>query len=357
MNIIKAATLSLATIGLLAGCKKSNTINNSQVVATPYSLYFTDSSGALYNSTDGKSAKVVFASDGQPTRAIVTINENLLWIKPSIYLSSNSGRNFNYAYDSLTSVPMVTNTGRAFNLNQSMVANVPAWNHVYVVSDNPSPENFFGMAGNERDGILGEWYPENWYDTDQIVFTYQMTITSFTLLKDNILIAYDAIHNRVFSRNALPNRWKESQQRAGLPGTPAFFSLGHYNHRVIAIDNFGASGAYFSDDTGKTWTSFTGLPAGRPLMCVASPFEEVCLVGTDSAGVYILNTNTNTFQPSNTGLAANTIVRNIAFKENIYKNGTKKQFVYLATNKGIYQSTDKGNSWVKTISGNFINIY
>lgn len=143
-----------------------------------------------------------------------------------------------------------------------------------------------------------------------------------------------------------------------LPDTmQAFFSIGHLNNRLFAIDNIGNRGIYFSDDFGVNWFTVSGIPAATPLMCIESPFEEICLVGTDGKGLYKLNPNTNVFEPCNNGLPTNCVVRNIAFKENIFKDGTKKQYVYLATNSGIYQSTDKGNSFVLTIPGNYVNVY
>ena len=73
----------------------------------------------------------------------------------------------------------------------------------------------------------------------------------------------------------------------------------------------------------------------------------------------MLNTNTNTFLPSNNGLASNLTVRNIAYKTNIYKNGNNinNNFVYIATNQGIYMSIDNGNNWTLAFAGNYVNVY
>jgi hypothetical protein len=139
--------------------------------------------------------------------------------------------------------------------------------------------------------------------------------------------------------------------------TPGYFSLGHFNNRLIAIDNMCTNGAWYSDDMGRNWKQFTGLPTNVPLLCVASPFDQTCLIGTDSAGLYMLNLNTNTFELNVNGLGSHLKVRSIAFKENIYKNNTAQQYVYIATDQGIYQSTDAGHNWVKTITGNFVALY
>ncbi len=369
-----SALLAIASIVLFSCSKKSDTINNSQVIETPFSLYFTDSSGVLYNTNDGKSSKIIFTSDGRPSRALVTMGENLLWIKgqdialpgPTMYYSINEGRNFNHGFDSITSIPLVTNNGKIANLNQSMVMYVPKWDAAYCVTNNPDGQNIFGLAGNPLKGLPGYWTRENYYDTDQITNPHDITCTSLALTKESTLCAYDAVHNRSFYRTELLNRWKEAFPGSGtLPAMSptTFFSIGHYNNRLIAIDNLGGSLAsgnstvYYSDDHGSNWSPYTGIPVGVPLQCICSPFEQVCLVGTDGKGIYMLNSNTGVFEARSNGLPGNASVRGIAFKENIYKNGTHTQYVFATTNMGLYQSSDMGASWVKTIAGNMVSIY
>lgn len=349
-------------------CTKSNTINNGQVISTPYTLYFTDTAGALYNSNDGKNMKVVFPPDGSTSLSIITANNSIIIAKMGSSVSSNNnafvsndnGKNFNYSYitSDIATFPGVAVNGRPFNLNQSMMIYVPDWNHEYITSRNPSGSNFFGMAGSFKDGLLNNWNPESYYDTDHVAHSAgTIRITSFTLLKNGTLIAFDAATTYGLYRTALLSRWVEYFTATSLPTAPSYFSIGHLNNQIIAIDNYGTNGAWYSNDLGVNWAAYSGLPANTPLMCIASPFEQVCLVGTDGDGVYILNPNTSTFQTSNTGLPNHTIVRNIAFKENIFKNGARQQYVYLATNNGIYQSTDMGNSWVRTVVGNFVCVY
>ena len=70
-----------------------------------------------------------------------------------------------------------------------------------------------------------------------------------------------------------------------------------------------------------------------------------------------MNVNTHAFQPCNNGLGNNLIVKGIAAKENIFKNGTLEKLVYIATNRGVYKSSDNGQNWVLIKSGNFTAIY
>ncbi len=370
-GVFSKAILALAIASSFVGCtKKSNTINNGQVLQTPYFLYFTDTSGALYNSSDGKTTKVIFPSDGYPTRAIITDGENIIMAKPSMYVSTNNGTNFNYSYvnSDVATVNYTDVNGKNIDLNQSMLINIPSWAHSYVASRHPG--TFFGIAWNADGGKLNKWFDEDYYDTLQVTWPHA-TVTSFTYLKSGVLVAMDATwtgsyQQRVFSRAGLQARWIDAFS-SGLPAPPAtaganngaWLSLGHLNDQLIAIDAIGnsATTAFYSNDKGTTWAPFSGLPPFTPLLCICSPFEELCLVGTDKKGLYFMNTNTGVFQQVTNGLPPNLSVRGITYKQNIYKNETTQKFVYISTNQGIFQSTDLGMSWVKTIPGNYVNIY
>ena len=399
---MKRASLYVAVLlALIAiseySCKKVNGINNQNVIETPFSLYFCDTAGTLFVTNDGKNlGPVVFPPDGKPSRSLITSGNNILWAKDSMYFSSNNGTNFNHSYDSLLWFPGKTVNNVAINLNQSMLINIPAWdNRIYACSRATSAvdygtltPNYMGLVYSDQGGILGSWHFENSYDTSGNfggVGILPVHMASFTQLKNGTLcgLAYESTplpttalrYVRNFYKPAKDQQWSEVTANpdniltlpltntAGTPLPPhvgtvdtSFFTLGHYNDRLIAIDNKGEYGAWYSDDLGANWQQYTGLP-NRPLRCVSSPFEEVCLIGTDSAGLWIYNANTRVWQQNNSGLASNLIVRNIAFKENIFKNGNRQKYIFLATNKGIFQSTDGGINWILTIKGNYTDLY
>src|SRR5262245_9619875 len=104
----KPFLFSLAVVAYVAvaltGCnKRFNGIDNDDQIQTPYSIYFYDSSGALYNTNDGELIKNLnFPADGYPSRAIaITGPDNMVWVKANAHYCSNVGNgknNFNPTY-------------------------------------------------------------------------------------------------------------------------------------------------------------------------------------------------------------------------------------------------------------------
>jgi hypothetical protein len=378
--------------GSMHSCRRSNGIDNNNVIQTPFSLLFSDTAGALFNTNDGRNYNgVLFSPDGKSCRAIATSGVNILWAKKNLYYSNNDGKNFNSSYDSLLSFAAVTCDGQVLNTNQSMLLNIPKWdNRVYTISDSKDAgKNWLGVLHSDNFGNPGSWALDGSYDTDKVGFL-PCRMKSYTFLADGTLcgLAYtpssgDTVHHRNFVKKGKDgdadygNRWFETTANpddishiyhGNASGTPlppygttytdtAYFFLGHMVNRLIAVDGKCHYGAWCSDDLGKNWKPYsTGLPANTPLLCIEAPFEEVCLIGTAAHGVYILNKHTDAWEPSNKGLGSNVTVRSIAAKKNIYKNGNVRKFIYLATNKGIYESADGGINWTLTIPGNYVAV-
>ena len=375
----------LAVFTGIYSCTKVNGIDNNKIIETPYSLYFGDTSGAVYNSNDGKTYTTVFQADGYPCKAICTSYSNIILVKNNLYVSTNNGINFNIGYDAITIDTSRDCNNYPIGLNQSMILNVPDWYRLYLASDSFNTQNPLGMAVTTGGGVAGYWGFDKSYDTSGYAEgtaggygTLPATMISFTRLKNGVVCALGLngsapaafsspyTYKNYYRGVTLHNHyWEETT--AGVFGAPrnmtgsplpslGFFTLGHYNNRLIAIDSKCTYGAYYSDDTGRTWIAYSGIPANTSLISIASPFEETCLIGS-SNGLYILNLNTGSFQQVTNGLTSGLIVRSIAFKENIYKSGNTQKYVFLATNKGIYQSMDGGSTWLRTIPGNFTAIY
>ena len=373
-------------ISLIAGsysCKKINGINNNTVIETPYALYYSDTAGQVFYTNDGIEAHSIFPADGFPCHSLIVSGYNIVFAKNNLYFSSNNGRNFNHAYDSLRLKPDTAIDGLLINFNQSMLVNVPGspdvvYSTTSLVHNASTSPDYLGVTFNNNHGARGNWSTDNGYDTS-VVGSMPVKMISFDLLPSGVLCGLALDSDGVHPRNLFLNTptdvyasWQEcTGSHLGSPldttGTPlpptltypdtCAFRYGHFNNRLIAIDMKGKQTAFYSDDLGRNWNKYSGLPANTPMLCVYAPFGQRCLMGTHKHGLYMLNTNTLTWQLNNHGLGTNITVRNIIAKERTYKNGVKEQYVYIATDQGIYQSKDGGVNWIRTIAGNYVTVY
>ena len=340
--ILHIMLLSVAVSGFFGtGCKKENGIVNNNVILTPYGVYFVDRLGALYNTNDGKAYKIIFPSDGVPARAVATSGKNLMWIKYSsiinpqgstLFLSSNNGVNFNRTNDTL--LPAIT--------WQNQILDVPSFGLLYVASTKGKSVEF-----SEDNGLT-------WQTDATFGSASGFSIQSFTQTKNGKLYGLDYNTLRLFEKPDKVNGWTEIFAVNPLPAG-GVYQIGHFNDGLVAADLNGANGVYYSTDAGKNWSQYPGLPNNHKIFMTASPHDQVLLAGLDSIGIYRLAGGE--FVPSNNGLEPNTSVYSIAAKQDIYKNGVIKQYIYIATNKGLFRSEDLGQNWVLMRAGNFRNVY
>jgi len=356
--------------------KRIDGIDNNVVVETPYTLYYADTAGALYNTNDGISInRILFPADGYASRAVCTSGDDILWVKHDLHLSSNNGTNYNTANYLLTANGSGSNY---FNindssLNQTLILNSLDEGRVYITTDgnanltygsNPTYVLGMGLAYSEQNGNALTWVVDTFYDNNLNVnnagvVSTNIGITSLTELTNNTIVAYDANHNRIFSKSSKTNPWIEQVQVAAnaLP-TPNGFTLAHFNNLLVAVDYKYRNGGYYSSDLGQNWTKFNGLPPNINLYYAASPLNQVLLVGTDSMGVYKLGTDNVTFASANIGLETSTSVYSMVGKVVVYKNeGITMQYIYMATSQGLYRSQDLGQSWIRMQTGNMVSCY
>lgn len=335
------SSLALLAIAIsFSACKKVNGIDNEDEIQTPYSVYFSDSAGVLYNTNDGEVIKkLVFPADGYPSRAFAITGPNhMVWVKANAHFSNNSGRNFNPTY-------LFVNPAA---YNQSALLYAKDQERVYLAGT-----QYRGVSYNEKNGELEEWDVDNEWDE---TIVDPISITSFTQLNNGVICSYDDINNRFFVKDNKGDKWSET-----VIDTNVFkhhlgsISLASYKNIVVAIDSSATLGVWYSQNNGGAWSQFSGLPANTRVACAGAPFNEELFVGTYYNGLY--RTQGGVLIPSMEGLDQNTIVRGIKGKLERYKNDSERRVVYLTTNNGIYRSFDVGRNWVKIKEGNFINIY
>jgi hypothetical protein len=318
--------LLLAAAISFSSCKKFDGIDNTKVIRTPYAVFFGERSGLLTKTNDGILYKDIFSPDGVPVRAIALSGDsNIIMIKYSnlrgtadLFLSTNSGRNFNFKINTVDPGPKWSN----------IILDVPG-DRIYVAGTSGvmmSTDNGVTWRAEDRSGISG------------------VSVQSFTYTNDHEIYALDRTGANLY---VLPNTasggvWTQVSVSTGLPTGNDWYLTSH-NNTLIAADYKGTS-IYYYDKSAAAWKQFNGIPGNQEILSCAAPLNQVVLAGTDSAGIFRLVGDT--FQPSNNGLEPFTSVYGITGKQDTYKNGIIKRYVYIATNRGLYRSEDLGQNWV-----------
>lgn len=308
---------------LVQGCRKENGIDNNNVIRTPYSLYFSDNKGAVFNTNNGQDYKIIHHPDGYAVRSFITSGSNLLFVKKNLHLSIDDGENFN-PVDSFINPASAT---------QSLALDVPSHGRIYV-----SSTKGLGVIYSENNGKT--WQIDTAWDYDNIPST--PFPNSFAQLKNGNLFAFSNIRQKLYRRTSKTTRWYEVNKN-GLPLHDYFIS--RMNDALIATDLSGIEGIYFSNDEGQNWTKYNGLPTGIPINATYAAFDQTMLAGTVGYGVYRLQNGT--FVPSNNGIDINTTVYSITAKSDTYKNEIVKAYIYIGCNTGLYRSEDGGQNWIK----------
>lgn len=323
-------------------CKKSNGIDNNIEIQKPYSLYIGTEQGALLNTNDGVNFKTIFPADGFKTHALATAGTNILMVKGNVHLSEDNGKNFNPTYLDIYSFYL--NFTKYVPWQQGILYSA-LHNRIYIISKYPK-----GIAYSEDNGKT--WIQDVAFGNG----INNNVITSFTSKQVGQVYAHNASTDSLYFRTLKTDNWTHVGAMAGLPSASGhIFYLGHYGNDLLLTDLIGNDGVYTSNDNGANWTAMSGLPTKHILHCNNAPFDKTILVGTDSMGIY--RWNGTAFVPSSAGLADYTVVYSIVGKEDLYKNGVTKQYVYAATNKGLYKSEDLGVNWVLVLPGGFVNVY
>lgn len=335
-----AVVILLATV--VHGCKKKSplSIDNNQVVQKPYTLFVVDTIGAMWHSNDGETFTEVpgpGSGSGIYTRSVIFSGANILFIQFNGFVSDDRGNNFN----ALSLSPDAKSSMRPnpYAFGQSMIYDVPSFHRLYLAAE---VDNNLVVMRSDSNGAIGSWLPD-------AIFA-----TSFTQLKEGTLIAYDDSKKTSSKLTDVTKPWTTGT--AALPAGKFF--INHFENLVIAADTTGDKGVYYSSDYGITWTPFTGLPAGIPVISITSAFDQKLLVGTKGAGVYsVIPKLSSEFKLSSEGLEGGIEVHGLTAKSNIYKNGAVKQYIFAATNKGVFRSEDLGANWVNVFDRNSVAIY
>lgn len=331
----RTVLICLTSVALIfQSCKKEDTlgIDNDKIIRTPYSLFLGTDQGWLLKTNDAEKYSSVFPSDGYPANAVLTYKTNLLFVKNNVHLSENNGENFNPVFYKVRHQPW-----------QEMMVNAEKQNRIYITSTEGN-----GISYSEDSGRTWK-RDDGWED----VLPGGFEISSFTATDDGAVYALSYKNFILFKRNSAGDNWQVVTAEGLLPSEDGLYFITSRGNDIFVTDYSGKYHDWHSEDGGVHWAPYYRFNVPYKMhhntSCAAT--GGPWLVGTDSFGVY--RGEGNQLVPSSIGLEEHTSVYRMVVKKNIYKNDVINEYIFIATNKGIYRSQDKGYTWDKMTSGTF----
>jgi photosystem II stability/assembly factor-like uncharacterized protein len=136
------------------------------------------------------------------------------------------------------------------------------------------------------------------------------------------------------------NKWQSLGK--GLPANDSIIVLMNAsNDEKTIMAGTSHSGLYLSNDKGATWNKTgNGLPPDSSVTTLASnPDHTIWFVALGSANLFTSQDMGQNWQVVNTGLPSESTVLSIA---------VDPQNIYMGTDRGLYLSSDSGQSWSKS---------
>lgn len=339
--------VALAALSLSGCVNRSENLDNLNVITKPYSLLFADVHGTIYSTYDGQMFDVIPNSQGVPMMGLGATDKYILLRPNASYLMVDDAgegvnRNFNMSYSRVNPASF----GPTFMLN------LPDYNdtgsgltdRLYVASDE-------GLAYSDSNGQT----QTSWFRvTDPELVNNNGKITSLGQLDDKKLVAYDDQTRKIWIKNDLKSEWR-IQESAGLPAGGNMFIITMKNDILaVMMQNSTDFGIWRSTDNGKTFNKLTndgGLTSD--VTCAIAAFDKVIIVGTASGGIWRFS-GQGKWEQSSIGLKAGIQIYGLVYKSNKFKaggsaeNGKIGEYIYAATNDGVYRSDNLGQNWVRT---------
>lgn len=327
----------------LQGCKPTILPDdNNEVVSKPYSLYVALQSGMIYNTNDGYAYKNVKGPDDVPVIGMVSSGNNLIYCQYGVHTIEFANGGTPNSAQVQRDRPSDGNT---------MFLDWPKYNRLYFAGSTFAGNN--PMVYSDSNGKASAiWYPDNAFVDG--VDPGSVKITSFTMLNDGYAVAFDENTKIAYlTDNPVSSRWAPGSA-VSSSSTSLHYFVSHLANTILVFGD--TTDIFYSTNHGGSWQKYGGIPAGTANLCAVAPFDQCVLVGTNH-GIYRLTVGQTNFVAANAGLPSNAIVRSLSAKYDYYKNGQSAQYVYAATDKGLYKSFNNGDNWTKVSDWDYSSLY
>lgn len=340
-------------VASLVGCQtRTENIVNLNVITKPYSLQFSDTSGEIYSTNDGELIYPLRTSGTGPIEALGTTGNSRLMVptSKSFLFVDDAGEgqntNFNPVYGNINS--------SAFG--NSMFINLPG----YVDSGAVVKDRIY-IASSEGRGIAYNDYNAQkdsvWFLVPDDALPASGSITSFAKLDNGTVIAFDDVSRKVYRKPDLGTKWQAAKS-TGLPsaGAGRMYIVNQANN-ILAIKTGDATdnNIWRSTDGGDNFSMLPALGVDD-MTCAIAAFDKVIVAGTRENGIFRLS-GQNKWEQSTNGLVEGIRINAITYKTNKFKGEKEGQYIFIATNKGVFRSDDLGQSWINMESPSITGVF
>ncbi len=341
-NLLVRALLLFILIGY--GCTPHESGSNLDAVISPYRLFFGTENGEVINTNNGSDFRIYRVGAGVSINNILTINDYLFFNTGLISRQMEGENTANVVYNNLGDPVYYPFAGG--NMIYAEDEGV-----LYAASDGNSPLIYSNDMG------------DTWMKYDDASFV------SGNIDPDN---AASVLHveggGTFFSDGEVsPNRkqkvyaknngtqvgWDEVNPPDFEDGVIYRFALST-NNKILAYDVMGVEDLIFysignNNKLTNIRTKEIPADAGKILRAKFYYIDYVFLCAEN--GLYKLDLRSNLFTKLKFPEVGQLTAVDITFKKTIYRSGNEKESMFVATDKGLFESIDMGESFTKIYDG------
>lgn len=337
---IQVLFLGMMAFGLF-GCKKINQVDNSGTVKSPYVLYVGGYYGTLHKTNDALYFNTLFPTDHSTVRQVLAADTMLLYLKENFYFSRNEGGAFK---ESNNHTNLFQDLFYKYYIpNQAVYDKIDKTVYLCCAS---------GLEKSTDNGVIFN-AETNWSAIPApVVFPTSITQTD----DGNLYMIQDSAN--IYSKQ-VGAAWTKVTQNTKLPTDTTTWYFTHKQNTLFAIDYYGMSGIWYSNNGGVDWTTCTGIPKSKKILFgnETQSLNGTFFAGRDSGGLYRLDATGTNFVTSGAGIPWYAKVHFVVGKKLIYRTDKVRYYHFCATDIGLYVSENDGIDWRLLRAGSYSTLY
>ncbi len=325
------------------GCNPSESGTNLDAVISPYRLFLGTANGDVANTNNGSDYRYYSQGSGVSINSILTVNDYLFFGTSLISRQKEGDKTSNVVYGN--SGDPVFNPLTGGNIIYAEDEGV-----IYAATDGASPVIYSTDMGNTWNSYGDAEFVSGSNDADGATSVVHIdggkTYFADTYISNNRT-------QKFFSKNnGSQTGWKEINTPNLEDNT--LYRLATSGTTLLAYDVFGIEDLVFYSTTGATdltTTKQVAVPADAGIIFSVEFYEDQYLYLCTTGGLFRMDTRNNLFTKLNFPEVGQTAVPDVSFKKTIYSSGNEKVSLFVATENGLYESEDFGESFTKIYDG------